>query len=139
MVGCTDGFWRGQRFFNCPQNRGLFCQVSALQPRTPSLPWSSSSHFSRHFTPQIPPKSSVKESKPPLQNRAASLEISLNSAVQIGDLQKPMYGIVKWVGYIPRSNELVAGIELVSIYNNIVQKQLIYAIVCTLYCIIMCI
>ena len=39
--------------------------------------------------------------------------ISINSPVQVDD--PPKYGVVKWLGSFPGSDERLAGIELVSI------------------------
>ena len=42
------------------------------------------------------------------------VEISVGSAVQIDDPLR--YGVLRWIGAFPNSEEMRAGIELVSVY-----------------------
>ncbi len=105
MEGCTDGSWKGTRWFACKYGRGFFCPVTALRPDQRG---SAPSQFSGN-TPPIPPRQ-----LPPLPRLAAPVDVSMGSAVQFGDSQNTWYGIVRWIGNLPGEQELLAGIELVS-------------------------
>ncbi len=121
MDGCTDGTWRGQRFFTCRYGRAFFCPVTTLQLRAPDSnipPLHEGSKPHPHGpTENLPrePRPPVHGQRPPPVHGQGPLDITVDSAVQIGDSQNSLYGVVKWVGNFPGSRELIAGIELVSV------------------------
>ncbi len=179
MEGCTDGTWKGQRYFSCRYGCGFFCPVTTLKPRTSFVPDNSSpslhggpkSHlqgpanntaptesrpnpqgpienFPRGSRPNVQGPATPRESRPnpqgpienfprgsrpnvqgpatPRESSSAAPSITLNTAVQIGNPRNPWYGIVKWVGHFPRSGELMAGIELVSVVYSCVPSVHMY-------------
>ena len=113
MKGCADGTWKGSRYFSCKHGRSFFSPVSNLRPdqrevisspkagNTPPLPSAQPHH------PTVP----TQLYREPVQPHA---NIAMGSAVEVGDPQDPHYGIVRWMGFLPGREELVAGIELVS-------------------------
>ena len=104
MEGCTDGTWKGMRYFTCQFGRAFFCPVSSLIPdqtiaehgnQANLNPSGTEQHIGRAFK-EVP-----------------ALNFSMGSTVQVGDPQAPKYGVVQWIGTVPGSDVLFAGIELV--------------------------
>ena len=114
MEGCTDGTWKGLRYFSCKHGRGFFSPVSNLEPdqrevvsspkanNSPPLP-SAQPH-----DPAVPTQIFREPVQPPTV-------IAMGSAVEVGDPQDPHYGTLRWMGILPGHEELVAGIEMVSV------------------------
>ena len=75
------------------------------------IPENSTSGFQRqkshHVYEQVP-----GEPVEPLQPK---YNLSEGSMVETGDPDTPRYGVIKWIGYLPGSNNKTAGVEMVSI------------------------
>lgn len=107
MEGCFDGTWKGVRYFSCKFGRGFFCFVSSLHPDQRVAIHANQANFTPSGTEQRLGRST----------QVPALDFSIGSTVEVGDPQAPQYGVVQWTGTLPGSDELIAGIELVNIYN----------------------
>ena len=61
------------------------------------------------------------QTSPPSTNNKQMPITSLQSDLEIGSMvevlsknQKPKYGVIRWIGFMPSTNKKVAGLELVS-------------------------
>ena len=134
MKGCFDGTWKGIRYFSCKHGHGFFSPVSNLRPdqRVVTQQTSNTPPLYRQPSAQPPgpsapapvygseaeqgstvPPAAYRE---PIPNSASPSNISVGSAVEIGDTRNPHYGTLRWMGILPGHEELVAGIEMVSMY-----------------------
>ena len=135
MEGCTNGTWKGLRYFSCNYGRGFFSPVSSLEPdqrncqrpsNTPPLLRQSSTQprgpdaaaLIHGVEPGLGSTMLPATNREPIQGSASPShhhQFQMNSRVQFSD--PPRYGVIRWIGNLPQVAGLIAGVELVSTCN----------------------
>ena len=108
MDGCFNGTLKGTRYFSCKFGRGFFCPVSCLAPDERNADRANQANLK-----PLGARPHIGKTNQDLP----TLDFSMGSTVQVVDPQAPQYGVVQWIGTLPGSDELLAGIELVIVYK----------------------
>lgn len=145
MEDCTDGIWRGTRYFTCKPGRAFFCPVTTLIPDQREVASSQASHTPPMYRepiaqPSGPSPHAYREPGqgsttvpygglpaqhlptapvPPVYGSSPPTNISVGSTVEVGNPRNPHCGIIRWIGNLPGHEELIAGIEMVCMYIHI--------------------
>ena len=146
--GYTNGFFQGKQFFICLENAGIFTSFDKLFPIASHVTMlaSQATHpklstvlssmgtrlpVQRHLVcpvDSLEPKIDLSQpvshtfpkgrSREPAAPSHSSANISVGSTIEIGNPKSPHYGTVRWIGLLPGHEEVVAGIEMVSMCND---------------------
>ena len=119
MEGCTDSTWCGRRYFSCKFHRAYFCPVSNLtadyrgiassQPANTTPPTYREQAGQPQGSTALAPFN--REQRVPEPQGSIPLYVSMGATVQVGN--PPRYGVIHWIGSLPGSEEVFAGMGLV--------------------------